>query len=171
MLFETMIIVGSFASAEDRPTRDVYVHGTVARLVPDSRHPYANCETMPMYFVGSPDSLIEAVASHPTPIPSDWAFDMAFREINLQPEVGYQLLSKATEVLVSESFPPTYVSPFLTRDVDEDRSLLTVRLYVDADFAKSLELDSLLTQRLVKLFDRLPEQLSFAVYDRDDVSA
>lgn len=109
--------------------------------------------------------LLDLAAAIP---PKDDVLVNAFNAIALQEGVGETLLNEAKGILASASYPVKKIEPLLTNDQEEDHLLLLIRLYVDAEFEKAMELDSLLTKRMVATFHTLPEQLSFAVYEQDD---
>lgn len=101
----------------------------------------------------------------------DLAMGRAFDAIGLLRNEGFVFLNKAKEILESESFSCTATVPCISSDLEEDTKYLTVRLHANVSFEKSLELDSFLTKKLVASFARLPERLSFAVYETDGNAA
>lgn len=91
----------------------------------------------------------------------------SFDVIGLPRDEGFIFLNKAMEILGLTSFFCTSAVPCISSDLEENTEYLTVRLYTNASFEKSLELDSFLTRKLITTFARLPERLSFAVYETD----
>ncbi len=90
---------------------------------------------------------------------------IAFNISGINENLGNRLLGMAKGILAEMNYANVKVKPTLVRDPDENATYLTVRLYVNASFEESLELDSKLTSELIQRTDSLPENLSFAVYD------
>lgn len=96
---------------------------------------------------------------------SDIAVARAFSASGIRIEDGLIFIGKAKEILNDAQYPCVDLIPTLALDLDEGVTYLTLKLRVKATFEKSLELDSILTRGLVNSFKRLPERLSFAVYE------
>lgn len=90
---------------------------------------------------------------------------VAFSSSGVNEDLGNRLLGMAKGILAEMNYVGVKVKPTLVRDPEENATYLTVRLYVNATFEESLELDSRLTSELIQRTDSLPENLSFAVYD------
>lgn len=90
---------------------------------------------------------------------------VAFSSSGVNEDLGNRLLGMAKGILAEMNYVGIKVKPTLVRDPEENAIYLTVRLYVNATFEESLELDSRLTSELIQRTDSLPENLSFAVYD------
>lgn len=90
---------------------------------------------------------------------------VAFNSCGINEDLGNRLLGMAKGILAEMNYASVKVKPILVRDPEENATYLTVRLYVNATFEESLELDSKLTSELIQRTDSLPENLSFAVYD------
>lgn len=90
---------------------------------------------------------------------------VAFSSSGVNEDLGNRLLGMAKGILAEMNYVGVKVKPTLVRDPEENATYLTVRLYVNATFDESLELDSRLTSELIQRTDSLPENLSFAVYD------
>lgn len=90
---------------------------------------------------------------------------VAFSSSGVNEDLGNRLLGMAKGILAEMNYVGIKVKPTLVRDPEENATYLTVRLYVNATFEESLELDSRLTSELIQRTDSLPENLSFAVYD------
>ncbi len=100
---------------------------------------------------------------NPNPQKSD--LSVAFNSSGVNEDLGNRLLGMAKGILAEMNYTNVKVRPTLVRDPEENTTYLTVRLYVNATFEESLELDSKLTRELIQRTDSLPENLSFAVYD------
>lgn len=90
---------------------------------------------------------------------------VAFSSSGVNEDLGNRLLGMAKGILAEMNYVGIKVKPTLVRDPEENATYLTVRLYVNATFEESLELDSRLTSELIQRTDSLPENLSFTVYD------
>lgn len=112
-------------------------------------------------FVSEPQNTI--TTWHLNPQKSD--LNVAFNSSGVNESLGNRLLGMAKGILAEMNYVSVKVKPTLVRDPEENATYLTVRLYVNATFEESLELDSKLTSELIQRTDSLPENLSFAVYD------
>lgn len=151
---ETLIIVSYLAAA--KPTGDVYSHQRYVEQ-PQSIADITTQVTLPVLRIDP--------ASDNSPITS------AFKDIGLNSEIGLALLAEAKEILKSVSYPVIQVVPVVAHDLEEGKTYLTLQLYVNADFDKALELDSLLTEGMVSAFPELPQKLSFVVYENEEMKA
>ncbi|MEQ1601028.1 MAG: hypothetical protein HOP04_10920 [Methylophilaceae bacterium] len=93
----------------------------------------------------------------------------AFNEIGLPPKEGIRLLEINKDFLGLNSYPVKKIEPITSIDLEEGATYLNVRLYIEADFEKVLELDYLMTKNLVKSTEYIPEKISFTVYNEEIV--
>lgn len=112
-------------------------------------------------FVNGPQDTI--TTWKPNPLKSD--LGIAFNSSGVNENLGNHILNMAKGILAEMNYSDVKVKPTLVRDPEENATYLTLRLYVNATFEESLELDSKLTSELIQRTDSLPENLSFAVYD------
>lgn len=142
----------------DQPfkTEDVYKM-PMNKLVPHAMNASHGLPT----FVSEPQNTF--TTWHLNPQKSD--LSVAFNSSGVNEDLGNRLLGMAKGILAEMNYINVKVKPILVRDPEESATYLTVRLYVNATFEESLELDSKLTSELIQRTDSLPENLSFAVYD------
>lgn len=137
-------------------TKDVYKMPT-DKLVPHAMDASHGLPT----FVSEPQNTF--TTWHLNPQKSD--LSVAFNSSGVNEDLGNRLLGMAKGILAEMNYTDVKVKPTSVRDPEENATYLTVRLYVNATFEESLELDSKLTNELIQRTDRLPQNLSFAVYD------
>lgn len=159
-IIETVIFIGALAAGADapNPTKNIYErqrqHHMLSTKLAHTQVPWLT----------APAILDSADAEYARLL-------QAFREIGLPKEEGLMLLARAKEILQTASYPAVEVVPIISRDMEENRSYLTVQLLVGADLEKALELDCRLTEGMVAAFSKLPERLSFAVYEKETQNA
>jgi hypothetical protein len=137
-------------------TKDVY-EMPINKFAPQAMNASQGLPT----FVSEPQNTFSTW--HLVPQKSD--LSIAFNSCGVNEGLGTHLLGMAKGILAEMNYSNVKVKPTLVRDPEEDATYLTVRLYVNATFEESLELDSKLTSELIHRTDRLPQNLSFAVYD------
>jgi hypothetical protein len=171
-MLESMILIPLLVAARptERATKDIYEQRSPIGLLVDGWNPTAASHTEMLLARNYPASFIRLDIPKFSTSEEDAVLRGAFEEIALPQSVWRPLLGKAKEALASASFTPIKIVPVLAKDMEEDQSLLTIRLYVDADFEKAMELDLFLTKSMVAFFPELPEQLSFTVYESDDLA-
>lgn len=92
-----------------------------------------------------------------------------FNLINLPIQDGMHLLKINKAYLALNSFAVQKIEPIVSFDSEEDSTYLNIRLYVEASFEKTLELDYLMTKNLVKSTQYIPEKVSFTVHTDETV--
>ncbi|MDD2933877.1 MAG: hypothetical protein PHO76_08335 [Methylotenera sp.] len=93
----------------------------------------------------------------------------SFNEIDLPIQDGLYLLEINKKFLASSSFVVRRIEPVISFDSEEDNIYLNIRLYIEANFERTLELDYLMTKNLVKSTQYIPEKLSFTVHTYEAV--
>lgn len=160
---ETVIVIGTLAAGANlaRPTKDVYAYSEQRR-----EQRIEDLSTQVSWLAGgNRQQYLTPQASKDAPLLS------AFSEIGLSRDVGLTLLKKAQEILASMTQSDIEVVPVVVRDIEEGQAYLTVRLLIDVEFETAMSLDYRLSEGMVGAFDRLPEHLSFEVYDRGSLAA
>ncbi len=100
-----------------------------------------------------------------TELPSINPIDAALIKAGISLEDGNRNLSIAKGILAEMNFPAIKITPELINDPDEDIEYLNIKLHIHASFENALELDSLLTKSLLSRVEKLPERITFAVYN------
>lgn len=163
MIAESLITISILAAGAqlNRNTRDTY------NVQPPSRE----VSTSLISFGVTPPTLLgqayvsTTIGSTIVYSDSDIMVARALSASGIRFEDGFLFLAKAKQLLSDAQYPCVEVVPVLAHDMDEDATYLTLKMVVNTTFEKSLELDASLTRGLIKSFKRIPECLSFAVYE------
>jgi hypothetical protein len=91
----------------------------------------------------------------------------AINAANLDADATLELLEEATRILREQGFPAVSTEAVLATDPEEDESYLTIRLHIAGALELALQVDEILTERLIATGATMPSALSFAVYERD----
>ena len=173
MLLETAITIISFGihdlNFDHYPiTSDVYKVVTVTSMPvknESSKIGSVGSLTIPTSFINKAipsmpkwDMVLQAVA----PVSN---VHLAFERAGINRSEGDHLLNLAKGILAEMKYSDVKATPSLVTDPEENATYLTICLHVNATFEESLALDSKLTRELVYRTDKIPENLSFAVYD------
>ena len=158
----TVISFGSFGQSHQ--INDVY-RFPIDTSALNSMSLASTMPTMPQSFISNPLNTYTAWHSI-TLIPQARSeVSIALNQCGVDETIGNDLLNMAKGILAEMSYADIKVVPVLVTDPEENATYLTLRLYVNATFEESLQLDSKLTSELIQRTNGLPENLSFAVYD------
>lgn len=163
MIAESFIAISILAAGAqlNRNTRDTYNFQPSSQEVPTSLI-VSGITQPPLYGeIYVPTAIDRPVAYSDR----DILVARALSASGIRIEDGLSLLAKAKQLLSEERHPCVEIIPVLAHDMDEDATYLTLKMVVDTSFETSLELDASLTRGLIKSFKRIPERLSFAVYE------
>lgn len=163
MIAESLIVINMLAAGAllNRNTRDTYNIQPPRQEVPTSLISFG---MPPTTLLGQTYSPV-AIGSPIVYSDSDILVARALSASGIRIEDGFSFLAKAKQLLSDAQYPCVEVIPVLAHDMDEDAIYLTLKMVVNTTFETALELDASLTRGLVKSSKRIPERLSFAVYE------
>lgn len=158
----TLISFGALGQTQQ--INDVY-RFPVETSLPSGMNTDSVIPTIPLSFISNPLHTYTAWHSIALIPQVKGEVSLAFSRCGVDEAIGNGLLNMAKGILAEMSYADIKVEPVLVTDPEENATYLTLRLYVNATFEESLQLDSKLTSELIQRTDSLPENLSFAVYD------